>query len=94
MNEKLIPTVLSVAFVGFVLYALIFMSPLEKIDAACTPVTLWPGKLLSSAVRVADPVSAHKIDLSIQRGFGSCRRWVWNVFYDDKYQKLRQEGGQ
>lgn len=92
MNEKLIPTIISICFVGFLAYAAIFMSPLEQIDVACKPFTIWPGKLVTAAVNLNDKDSAHKVNLSVEHGFGVCRRWLWNAFFDEKYQRLKAEG--
>lgn len=91
MDHKIIPTFLSVVFVMAVLYALIMMTPLEKIDFACKPFTTWPGTLMSAAIRVGDPATARKFDQAVDRGFNGCRRWLWIAFYQERYERLKAE---
>ena len=92
MDSKFIPTFLSVLAFVFIMYALIFMSPIEKIDSGCAPVTVWPGKLIEAGLRVNNPSTADKFARSVDSGFNSCRKWLWNAFYDDRYQQLKRVG--
>ena len=90
MDSKVLNGFVAFGVLFFVLYAAIFLDPIEKINAACTPVVKWPGRVLSSAVRIGSPGSAAEIDQSFARYFNTCQLWVWNVAYRDQYQALKK----
>jgi hypothetical protein len=79
------------AFLFFVYlgYTILASDPLERMNRTCTPVTLWPGKLVVSAVRIFSPDRAPSMQESFNHGFGTCRRWVWGVLYRDDYLKAK-----
>ena len=88
MNEKLIPTLLSIAFVVFLLYLLV-VSPLGKLNALCSPVTA-AGAVASATVRMAGgPESARATQTKFEGYFNGCRIWFWNIFYEDKYREMK-----
>lgn len=88
MNEKLIPTLLSIAFVVFLLYLLV-ASPLAKLNALCSPVN-GVGAVAAATVRMSGgPESAAATSKKFDGYFNGCRLWFWNIFYEDKYREMK-----
>lgn len=85
---------LSLFFVSFIVYCIYIMvssSPLVRIDRVCAPVTSWIGVPIVAAIRTASGTpAAMETQKSFDDAFNTCRKWVWNGFYEDEYQTMKK----
>jgi len=78
------------AFVmGYTGYVFIASSPIERLNRGCAPFTLWPGQLVVAAVKIGASDRTSETRNTFEGGFNTCRRWLWNAFYEEEYQQLR-----
>lgn len=77
--------------VGYTGYVFLTSSPLERMNRACAPFTLWPGTLVTAAVKIGSRDQAAETSAAFDTGFNTCRRWLWNAFYEDDYRRLQDE---
>lgn len=76
---------------GYAIYVLLASDPLTRINRMCTPVTIWPEKIVVSGLRVFSPSSVPAYTRSFNNGFDNCRRWTFGVMYRDEYEQLRAQ---
>jgi hypothetical protein len=78
------------AFVmGYTGYVFIASSPVERLNRTCGPFTLWPGQLVVAAVKIGASEHTEETRNTFEGGFNTCRRWLWNAFYEEEYQQMR-----
>lgn len=90
MSKNPLGYTLLMLFMCYVFFVVVFFSPLEKINAGCTPVR-WPGKVVSAFLRTNDPAKAATVDAQFETYFQGCRRWVWNLAYAEEYRQHKKE---
>jgi hypothetical protein len=86
MNEKLIPTLLSIGFVVFVIFV-VLTSPLRKLNALCWPVEGLGDVVVAGARMLQGESQAQAQRLKWEKNFNTCRVFFWNLFYEDAYRK-------
>lgn len=74
---------------GYTGYVFVASSPVERLNRTCAPFTLWPGQLVIAAVKIGAGEHTSVAKSTFEAGFNTCRRWLWNAFYEDDYQQLR-----
>jgi hypothetical protein len=95
-SSKPIGGLLAMAFFIYIVYILMTSEPLERMNRICTPVTLWPARIVVSGARIFAPSHAESLQQHFNNGFYTCRKWVWGALYSDEYEKARaqQSGAQ
>jgi len=83
--------IFSLLVVVYVVFVLLTSDPLLRMNRICQPVTLWPSRVVVSAVRIWSPGNVPGVQDSFNRGFFTCRKWVWGVLYRDDYMKLKAD---
>lgn len=73
---------------AYLIFILLASDPLTRINRICTPLTVWPEKVVVSGVRVFSPSNVPAFESSFDTGFGTCRRWTWGILYRDEYERL------
>jgi hypothetical protein len=73
---------------AYIIFILLASEPLTRIDRICTPLTVWPEKVVVSGVRVFSPSNVPAFESSFDTGFKTCRRWTWGILYRDEYERL------
>lgn len=77
----------------YLIYLVLAGDPLQRINRACEPVFIWPGKAVTSAVALVSPNAAPPVAAKFDSGFHLCRRWVWSTFYQQEYDAMLHKGG-
>lgn len=75
----------------YIVYTLLSTSPLDRLNRICTPVTLWPGRVVVAGTDIFSEGYSENVDQAFIGAFDVCRRWGWNVFYARDYAKLQAE---
>ncbi len=89
--NNLIPTVASLAVLGYIGYIAIAPTSADTLNRLCEPVFSWPKIGLVAGARVFSPSSEDSITRSFNKGFSNCRAWGWGAFYQDQQIKLESD---
>lgn len=90
-STKPLGGIAAMLFLFYLVYVLIASSPLSRLDRMCSPPFVWSGKVFSSAVALASQGTANRLSDRFQHGFYACRRWGWNVFYEQSYERMQHD---
>jgi hypothetical protein len=90
-SSKPLAGIAAMLFLFYLIYVLIASSPLSRLNRMCSPPFVWSGKVFSSAVALASPGTANRLSDRFQHGFYACRRWGWNVFYEQSYERMQRD---
>lgn len=78
----------------YIVYLLLSTSPLDRLNRICTPLTLWPGRVVVAGTDIFAEDYSPKVDDAFYGAFDVCRQWSWNVFYARDYARLQAENAE
>ncbi len=90
-SSKPIAGLLAMFFFIYIVYVLLTSDPLERMNRMCSPVTLWPARVVVSGARIFAPSHADSLQQHFNNGFYTCRRWVWGALYSQEYEKVKSQ---
>jgi hypothetical protein len=84
---KPIGGLLALFCVGYAIFTLLADDPVSRMNRMCTPITLWPGRVVVAAARVFSPDLSAGLAQRFNHGFYTCRRFAWGVLYQQEYEE-------